>query len=493
MLRPYLPPARRGGKVLLTSRAKSFMSVGIKAPFRVETLEPEDAVKFLVDRTGNADAEAAAELAAELGYLPLALEQAAAYIETVGGGFAEYLARFHGQGVALFAKGKPTTDYPLTVATTWSLSIDAVRETSPASVDLLTAAAFLVPDFVPIEIFILGGLELGELLSKKLKVAAKEPLAFWELLEPLESYSLVDRVPNESFKLHRLTQEVVKASLREESRRTWAERVVRALNTAYPFADFSNWGRCERLQPSARLASELVRAYTLESEEAASLLSKAGTFLWARGDNAGAMPFHELYLEVLERILGCEHPKTLAARVSLSNSSGALGEVARSRALLEQTLDVQQHLLGAEHPDTLITRNNLAWAIHCAGDFSKAREIFEQILPIRIRVLGAEHPHTLSTRLNLAASLHHLGELAGARKLQEENLQIEERVRGSEDPIVTIVAWDLLGTLIRLNDLDAADQLLEKFRWLLDRDEESILSKRQRDIRRDLFKLLKSS
>src|SRR6185436_16001973 len=99
LVRPYLPPTRSGGKVLLTSRGKSFAKVGIREPFRVETLKPEDAVKFLLERTSNTDAQAAAELAAELGYLPLALEQAAAYIETVGGGFAEYLARFRRQGV----------------------------------------------------------------------------------------------------------------------------------------------------------------------------------------------------------------------------------------------------------------------------------------------------------------------------------------------------------------------------------------------------------
>jgi catechol 2,3-dioxygenase-like lactoylglutathione lyase family enzyme len=233
LVRPYLPPTRVGGKVLLTSRAKSFAKVGIREPFRVETLEPEDAVKFLMERTGNADAQAAAELATELGYLPLALEQAASYIETVVGGFAEYLARYRRQGVTLLAKGEPSTDYPKTVATTWTLSFSAVRKASPASAELLTAAAFLVPDSIPIEIFTLGGSALGDLLGEKLNGADEDPLVFWELLEPLERFSLVERLPDDAFKMHRLTQEVVKDSLDEEGRLAWAEWVARALNAAY--------------------------------------------------------------------------------------------------------------------------------------------------------------------------------------------------------------------------------------------------------------------
>ncbi len=294
LLRGFLPPIRTGGKVLLTSRAKSFVKVGIREPFRVETLDPEDAVEFLRERTGIADAEAAAALASELGYLPLALEQAAAYIETVGGGFSEYLAKYRREGVALLAKGKPSTDYPKTVATTWSLSFAAVRETSQASTDLLTAAAFLVPDFVPIEIFTLGGSELGELLAQGLKGADEAPLVFLELLEPLERYSLVERLADEAFKVHRLTQEVVKDSLSEEGRRDWAGRVVRALTKAYPWPTFENWQLCEKLQPSVRLASELIGAHTLESAAAGRLFDWSCWFARERGDHIGAKHFGEL-------------------------------------------------------------------------------------------------------------------------------------------------------------------------------------------------------
>lgn len=275
VLRPFLPPTRKGGRVLLTSRAQSFACVGIKKTLRVDTLESAEAVRFLIERTGDPDSQRAAELADELGHLPLALEQAAAYIETVGGGLRGYLARFRSQGVTVFAKGKPSTDYPKTVATTWTLSFDAVREVSPASAELLTAAAFLPPDSIPVEVFTLGGTEFGKppraresrwwrprnLFPPRLPrpvvgralgdaLGDRDGLVLWELLEPLERYSLVERLPEGAFRMHRLTQQVIKSSLREEDRRDWTGQVIRALDAAFPAPPFEDRELCEKLAPA---------------------------------------------------------------------------------------------------------------------------------------------------------------------------------------------------------------------------------------------------
>ena len=493
LVRNYLPSVRAGGKVLLTSRAKSFAKVGIREPFRVETLDPEDAVKFLIERTGNADTEAAAVLAEELGYLPLALEQAAAYIETVGGGFTEYLARYRRQGLALLEKGEPSTDYPKTVATTWTLSFTAVKESSRASAELLTAAAFLVPDSVPIEIFTLGGSELGDLLAQALEGSDEDPLVFWELIESLERYSLVERLPDEAFKLHRLAQEVIKNSLGEEVRRVWAERVVRALNAAYPSPEFDNWGLCQRLQPSALLASEMTRSYELESAEVGRLFNQAGYFAWGRGDHANAKLFHEFCLKIAERVLGGEHLNTLTARNNLAEILRDLGDLGGARKLHEQAVEIQERVQGVEHHLTLVSRNNLASVLYALGDFTGARKLHEQTLEIQERVRGGEHPETLASKNNLAQTLRALGDLVSARKLHEQILEIRERMWGGEHPDTTTSNWNLLSTVRQLNDSDAEAYLINKLRWLLDRDEDSLPSASQRRIRQRLLDLLGST
>lgn len=492
LLRSFLPPVRRGGKVLLTSRAKTFSSVGIREPFRVETLDPEDAARFLIERTRDEDAQAAAALAAELGHLPLALEQAAAYIETVGGGLDEYLSRYRRQGVALFAKGKPTTDYPRTVATTWTLSFAAVREASPASAELLTGAAFLVPDSIPIEIFTRGGSELGGQLAEQLKGSDEDQLVFWELLEPLERYSLVERLPDDAFNLHRLTQEVVKDSLGVEGRREWAEQVVRGLNAAYPYIEFNNWGLCEKLQPHALQAAELVRHFGISADAAGRLLSQTGFFAHIRGELAVARKLQEQTLEIWERVLGAEHLDTLIARSNLAATLADLGDLASARKLHEQTQEILERVQGTDHPDTLTSRNNLAETIRELGDLPGARKLHEQTLAIRERVLGADHPDTLMSKSNLALTLWALGNRADARKLHEQTLEMRERVLGREHPDTTLSTWNLIHTVRQLNDADAEARLIDQLRWLLGREEGSIPSARQREIRRRLIELLET-
>lgn len=555
LVRPYLPPTRPGGKILLTSRAKSFFKVGIKEPFQVDTLNPRTAEDFLIQRS-KADAQTAtelqavAELATELGYLPLALEQAAAYIETVGGGFSKYLDRYRHQGLALLEKGELSTDYTKTVATAWQLSFDAVRKTSPASAELLTAAAFLLPDSIPIEIFTRGGSEFGGLLGMTLEGAAEDSLTFWEALEPLERFSLVERVQLEAFKLHRLTQKVLIHSLDQGEQRAWADRVLKALNAAYPVPEFRNWNLCEKLQPNVRAAIALVRSYRLESPEIGRLFNVAGYFAWQRGDHAGARLFDELSLEIRERVLGAEHSDTICSRGNLAETLSALGELADARKLQEKNVVIQSCLFWGKHPslltpmhtldlaakfddftrtwgratfdkklDQFLFPNNMAtsfwlpeiglrelapstaltvrkqqtFTLAAFKDLASSRDLQEQTLVIQEHELGHEHHCTLITRNNLAVVLFRLGDFTGARKLHERNLEIRERLLGAEHPNTTISTWNLLRTTLELHDPISETHLVDKLRWLLDLEEESIPSADQRIVRRLLLKLLTPS
>ncbi|HSK77853.1 MAG TPA: hypothetical protein VLQ45_15490, partial [Thermoanaerobaculia bacterium] len=75
----------------------------------------------------------------------------------------------------------------------------------------------------------------------------------------------------------------------------------------------------------------------------------------------------------------------------------------------------------------------------------------------------------------------------------EQTLEILERMLGSRHPSTSNSAWNLLWLVHQLNDSDAAAHLIEKLRWLLDHDEDSIPSALQRGIRRGLLKLLTPS
>ena len=144
-IEPLLPRGG-GGRVLITSRNPSWP---FAAPLDVPTLSRPAAVSFLLERTGQHDAAAADALAEELGDLPLALEQAAAYMVETGSALADYLELFRTRRSELWSEEKPPAGYPATVGTTWTMAVDRLRTEEPRAVDLLHLCAFLAPEAIP--------------------------------------------------------------------------------------------------------------------------------------------------------------------------------------------------------------------------------------------------------------------------------------------------------------------------------------------------------
>ena len=145
----FLPPAGPG-RVLITSQMH-FGRLG--QALEVLVLDIEVAAGFLVDRTGDPDRQAAVDLADMLDGLPLALEQAAAYTQAIGGTLSGYLALFRQRRVELLARGEPT-GYGKTVASTWALAFDRLQQTAPVAVGLLRLLAFCAPEAIPLRLLL---------------------------------------------------------------------------------------------------------------------------------------------------------------------------------------------------------------------------------------------------------------------------------------------------------------------------------------------------
>jgi len=124
VLRPYLPVAG-AARVLVTSNRQSVADLG--SPVGVEVFTPAEAAAFLAGRTGLADPEGAGELTGELGYLPLALAQAAAVIRGQHLPYGTYLGRLRALPVAQYLTRGPGQPYPHGVAEAVLLSLEAVR------------------------------------------------------------------------------------------------------------------------------------------------------------------------------------------------------------------------------------------------------------------------------------------------------------------------------------------------------------------------------
>ncbi len=164
--------------------------------------------------------------------LPLALDQAGAYIEETSCGLQGYLQLYQAQGIRLLKeRGGLVTDHPDPVATTWSLSFKNVEQANAAAAELLRFCAFLAPDAIPEELFTESAAELGPTLEP----ISADPSRFNAAIRELLKYSLVQRDPeSKTLSIHRLVQEVLKDQMDEETQRQWAERAVRAVSRVFP-------------------------------------------------------------------------------------------------------------------------------------------------------------------------------------------------------------------------------------------------------------------
>ncbi len=178
---------------------------------------------------------------------------------------------------------------------------------------------------------------------------------------------------------------------------------------------------------------------------------------------------------------------------ALALTLSAQGDLAGARKLQEEVLDIQRRVLGPEHPETLASMNNLADTMRARGELAGARKLQEETLAICRRVLGPEHTDAARSMNNLALTLSAQGDLAGARKLQEEVLDIWRRVLGPERPNTSISAWNLFRTLEDLGEREAARAVLERdLLWLLDRDP-ATLGADQRQIREYVARQVKKN
>lgn len=442
LLKPFRPRTATG-HVLLTSRAQLFDTLGIGKPLELEIMTPDEALRFLFTRTARAEPNqtektAAQDLATELGYLPLALEQAAAFILAKQARFQDYLASYGKQRLKLLQQARPVAgDYPESVATTWAINFNEVEHASQAAADLLTLSAFLSPDRIPFELISTSRQKLGPAIEQALSEVEDDPLLLNQLLAPLMLYSLVRLdAEQQTYSLHRLVQEAVQSRLDEPSRRVWVERAVEALNQAFPYVEFKDWASCERLMPHAKRAARLVQQWQIVSQSAGRLLNQAGFYSFERGQYKEAAPFYQQALSIDEKALGPDHSKVATDLNNLAELYREQGRFADAEPLHQQALAIRQQALSPDHPDMAQSLNNLALLYYQQGKLADAEPLFKQALAIVEKALGPAHPYVAHCLNNLAALYYKQGKSTEAEPLFQQALAIRQQVLGADHPDV---------------------------------------------------------
>lgn len=422
-----VPPAG-GGHVLITSQYPHWPG---DQELDVPVLDQATAARFLLSRTGAGSGEeaASAELASELGGLPLALEQAAAYLRATGRTIPDYLRVFRDRRAELVARDVPP-GYDKRVTTTWALALAELTRSGLAS-GLLRLLACCAPEDIPLRLLLRprpGLATFGPDVAPLLVPLLDSPVTCDEAVADLRRYSLIS-APRDGFvSVHQLVQKITADQLAPGVAADWRRAAAALIEAALPAHadadDPATWSAFAALLPHALMALS----------PGSAGMDKVATFLRAFGNDIAALQLQQQIVAACDIDLGAEHPRTLAARANLATLTGEAGDRAAARDQFADLVPALTRVLGAEHPRTLAAQASLVYWTGKSSKPAAARDQFAALLPELTRKLGDESPAVLAVRANLAGSTGDAGDPAGARDQFAALLPIRERVSGDRHP-----------------------------------------------------------
>jgi tetratricopeptide (TPR) repeat protein len=486
----YLPHVAPGKHTIITTRNPNTYEIPAEG-IELGVLGLEDAIELLIIRSNipaKVDATQAkveaTQIVQELGFLPLAIEQAGAYI-------------YHSKNIFRFLPSyrsdrkkylkwipKGNWQYSEAVATTWHLSFQQVEKNCPVASTLLRLLAFLNPDGILLEFLEAGKdglpIDLRELVS--------ELDELYESLIELERYSLVRRENDgeeERVTIHRLVQAVIKDEMSEHQFSDMEHSVIKLFDHAFPQHWDSKPDRllCRRFEDQAVATLSGLKTTDWDDLE---ILARIAKFLHDDGKfkQAGDLRLKLVNVSITQN--GVDHPRTLRARAELAETyhdqkrwdealelrekiraaaitvfgdeneftlkaMGNLASSYRSKGRLDdavklqlKVLEVQLRLWGDEHPESLRAMGNLAATYRSQKCLDEATKLQQKVLDVRLRTLGEDHPDTLRAMSNLAVTYRQQKHYVCAAELQEKLVKYSVDHFGDEHP-ATLKAMDALG------------------------------------------------
>ncbi|MEV0767752.1 tetratricopeptide repeat protein, partial [Nocardia salmonicida] len=368
----------RTGRILITGRLSVPWQAGAEV-ISLDVLATDDAQRLLTElitTVGQRDLDGTAQLCEALGFLPLAIQQAGAYLAhqrfTTPRGYLQLLIDQPG---LTFDRAAAGTNPQRTIARVWRVTLDRVTENEPAAVELLRTLAWYGPDNIPLT------------LCQKV---ADQP-AVDAALGVLAAYNMITPDPDGAgLSIHRLVQAVARTPDPTDPHRDTAAiqrartHATDTLHAGLP--DRQNpamWPTWRALLPHIDALTEHASGNESTTATFAAIRNDAGLFLLGQALYTRALAHLHRALADRGRVLGEEHPDTLSSRNNLAGAYQTAGRVAEAIPLFERSLADRGRVLGEQHPDTLSSRNNLAYAYQTAGRVAEAISLFERSLADR--------------------------------------------------------------------------------------------------------------
>ena len=431
-------PSLANGSVIITSRYSRW-SGSVKAR-QLGLLEPQEAKQFLLERTADhrvktdSDEVAAEKLAKELGYLPLALEQAAAYIANNKCSLAEYIEEWENERQKVLKwYDERLMKYPVSVAVTWQRTFDELK---PSARTLLRLAAFLAPEMIPAAMF-REGIEIvnkaAELQCKEMQVT-KARFELKEALSELAAYSMITR-QQKGFTVHRIVQEVIRPRIPDTVRQSWLEIALKLVDNYAPTGsdDVRTWPVWDDLRPHAELIARTADLAKI-TEPTSRLMSVLGTYLHYKGLYEKAEYWKYRALEIDEASFGPDHPKVAIQLNNLAQLLQDTNRLDKAEPLMRRALEIDEDSFGPDHPNVAIRLNNLARLLQDTNRLDQAEPLMRRALKIDEDSFGPDHPDVAIDLNNLAGLLKATNRLDQAEPLMRRALKIFEDSLGRDHP-----------------------------------------------------------
>jgi tetratricopeptide (TPR) repeat protein len=463
-----LLPVVRRGHVLLITRAQD--TGGTAKSIEIDRMLADEGALLLLRRAGlltsddlldlasSADIEQALKISAVLDGLPLALVQAGAYIQATGCGMAGYLSRYEKQRAKLLHwRDRLNTDYPESVATTWSLSFERVQQVSSTAADLMRLCAFFFAEAIPEEMIIEGSHNLGQFLQE-----VTDEIQLDECFRILRRYSFVQRnLRDKTFSIHRLVQAVQLDNMERETQYLWANRALYAVNQALPYVE-AGTQQGQRFFLHAQACCSFIKEQHLASLEAAQLLHKTGRYLREASQYAQAESFCQEALQLYEALSDAPQIELVHCCSDLALVSERLGKFVEAEVLYGRAWVICERLYGMEHPETAVTLNNLGLFYLNQGRITQAEQHIKQALEIRTKILGPDNLQVANSRNCLAELYSDRGMVAEAEQLHKQVLELRERILGPEHPSVGNALNNLAKSYLQQGRLDDAEPICQR-------------------------------
>ncbi|WP_346148367.1 NB-ARC domain-containing protein, partial [Kitasatospora cinereorecta] len=447
-LRGLWPPANPGGRTLITTRRRDAALTG---PDRhlldVDLFTEKEATAYLATQLAahhrHDDPAQITALADDLGRLPLALAQAAAYLIDLQLDCAAYRTQLADRTLTLpdllpEDSGLPD-DQAHTVAAAWALSLDRADRLRPEGIarPMLRLASMLDPNGIP-AIVLTSSPALAYLTEHRTRhpsgatVSQDDARTALACLHRLSLATYSPDTPHQALRVHQLIQRTAREALTEDQRDRLAITAADALLEEWPDIE-----RDTALAQALRANTDAVIRHAhdaLWQPDGHAVLFYSGESLGASGQVTAATSYYQDLVKNAHARLGPDHPDTLTARAGLARWRGEAGDAAGAAAASAELLPDLERELGPEDTITLFTQDNLAQYQGEAGDAAGAATAYEHLLEQDLRVLGTDHPDTLTARGNLARWRGEAGDAAGAAAALAELLPDLERVLGPDNP-----------------------------------------------------------